>query len=400
MLERPAGNDPELEDTFLTDLKHEEGDLYQQVENADEAICFHDENGVLVFINKRAEVLLGYSRKDLANQNITTILDVENYHEIVRKALTTEKQECLLDLKANLITKSGENITVDILVQALKQNQKKVGIQLTVKDVKDRYNSGQPTFSDVQKLNLEIQKKYMKLEESSRIQSEFVSNISHEFRTPLNGIIGYSELLEDKVYGDLNGNQMAALQNIKACAADLLKMVQEILDLSRLKTYQLKLEFEVRSPEEIIYSAARAISPIAVAKGLKVETLISGQLPDIRMDFKRIYQVILNLANNAIKFTHEGSIQLGASLEGKHVKFFVKDTGIGISDELQELILHDVQNTDRRVNRFYGGMGLALSLSRRLVALHQGHFWVESQPGKGSKFLLTIPLKPQPVTRF
>lgn len=390
-------------DNILGELKKGSSAFFELIENANDAIYFHDPKGIVVFLNRCAEALTGYDRKEFANKHIGELFTETDAEQLNGKLQQTDNEVWRDYLTLTIRSKAGEEIPVELSVTPIKRGEKLIGFEGIARDLRGRQCSQEQlddSDAKVHLLNLQVQKKYMKLEESARIQSEFVSSISHEFRTPLNGIVGYAELLEDKVYGDLNGNQLAALQNIKACASDLLKMVQEILDLSRLKTQQLKLELEVCNPCELVEAACGAVAPIAKNKGLQLKVTTEGELPGIRVDFKRIYQVLVNLAANAIKFTKEGEIRISAEGDGEQVTFSVKDSGIGISQELQELILHDFRNNDGSINRYYGGMGLALSLSRRLVALHDGEFWVDSSVRNGSAFYFTIPLSPKPKKRF
>jgi len=190
----------------------------------------------------------------------------------------------------------------------------------------------------------------------------------------------------------MNPNQLAALENIKACASDLLKMVQEILDLSRQKTNQLRLQFEACAPGDLIEATSGTVAPIAALKGLQFKVSTAENLPLVRADFKRIYQVLVNLAVNAVKFTASGKIEIGASLTDDHVRFHVSDSGIGISEELQALIFRNATDDAGRVNRYRGGLGLGLSLSKRLVEMHGGTMWLRSRTSRGSSFFFTLPL--------
>ena len=379
---------------FFEDSKQSFFDL---IEKASEAVYFHDIEGTLIFLNSKAEQLTGYSREDLINKNMSAIFD-DNALSLISAKLKQEGKKTDEKLELSLLAKDGKRVPVELSLTPVKGSKKLIGYGVIVRDLSERKHDlevFEKRDAKIHQIILQIQKKYMKLEESARIQSEFVSKISHEFRTPLNGIVGYAELLEDKVYGNLNSNQLAALENIKSCALDLLKMVQEVLDLSRPKTNQLKLEYDFCTPRELVEAVGDTVGPIAKTKGLKFEVSFAEDLPTIRVDFKRIYQVLVNLVSNSVKFTKEGVVQVGAEWEENAVKFSVKDTGVGISSELKELIFHEFRIENGTMNRFYGGMGLALSLSRRLVELHDGKLWAESRTPQGCSFYFTIPLETQ-----
>jgi len=235
-------------------------------------------------------------------------------------------------------------------------------------------------------------KKYsQQLEELNRLQAEFIANVSHEFRTPLNGILGYTDLLRDGFYGEMTPEQLAVLHHIRDCGNHLLDLVNEVLDLSRLKKHQVPLELEFIPPVELIEAAAAAVQPLAKQKHLDLITRCGPDLPMLRLDFRRVYQVLLNLLGNAIKFTNEGRVEVGAYRDGKSVRFHVKDTGIGIAPEFGRHVFKDFRQKDG-TPRPFGGVGLGLSLSKRLVELHGGTIGYATKPGVGTEFYFHIPL--------
>jgi signal transduction histidine kinase len=228
------------------------------------------------------------------------------------------------------------------------------------------------------------------LEERNRLQTEFIADISHELRTPLSGILGYTDLLRDGMYGQMTAEQLEVLTHIRDCGYHLLDLVNEVLDLSRLKNHQVELELENVPPMELIDAAAAAVQALAKQKRLELLTKCEVDLPNLRIDFRRVYQVLLNLLSNAIKFTHEGSIELGARRDGKHIRFHVKDTGIGIAPEFVRHVFKDFRQMDG-VARPFGGVGLGLSLSKRLVELHGGKIGYTTKQNKGTEFYFLIP---------
>ncbi|MDZ7359245.1 MAG: HAMP domain-containing histidine kinase [candidate division KSB1 bacterium] len=236
----------------------------------------------------------------------------------------------------------------------------------------------------------EAEKQARELEERNRLQAEFIADVSHEFRTPLNGILGYTELLRDGLYGEMAPAQLEVLNHIRDCGHHLVDLVNEVLDLSRLKKHQVQLELESVLPVELIEAAAAAVQPLAKRKRLDLLTNCQADLPMLRVDFRRIYQVLLNLLSNAIKFTHEGSVEIGARRDGKKVRFHVKDTGIGIAPEFARHVFKDFRQSDGAVRPF-GGVGLGLSLSKRLVELHGGKIGYTTKQNEGTEFYFFIP---------
>jgi signal transduction histidine kinase len=237
----------------------------------------------------------------------------------------------------------------------------------------------------------EVKKYSQQLEELNRLQAEFIANVSHEFRTPLNGILGYTELLRDGLYGELTPEQLNVLHHIRDCGHHLLDLVNEVLDLSRLKKHQVQLELESISPVELIEAAAAAVQPLAKQKRLDLMTRCEPDLPMLQIDFRRLYQVLLNLLGNAIKFTNEGKVEIGAARDGKNVRFHVKDTGIGIAPDFAPHVFKDFRQKDG-TPRPFGGVGLGLSLSKRLVELHGGTIGYATKQGVGTEFYFYIPL--------
>lgn len=368
---------------------------FELVENASDAIYFHDVSGRLIFLNRQAEKLTGYKRHELLNRHIRTILQEDGERTVRSELRKNRVDRWRKNIELTLRTKKGETIPVELSMAPILKDKKLVGFEGIARDIRDRVwaqNVLHEQETKINELNLEIQKTNMKLEESSRIQSEFVSNISHEFRTPLNGVMGYVELLQDEVYGALNKNQVEALDNIKTCATHLLEMVQQLIDLSRIKSNQLTLEYEPCHPNDLVQATAGTVRPIARSKGLNIAIDVDTNLEPVLVDFRRLYQVFVNLAGNSVKFTSEGGIRIGAVKEGGHVRFYVLDTGIGVSAEMKEMIFQDFTQVDSSASRLYGGIGLGLSLSKRLVEMHGGRIGFETNQGGGSTFFFTVPL--------
>jgi len=252
---------------------------------------------------------------------------------------------------------------------------------------------------------------------ANRLKTEFLANISHELRTPLNAIIGYSELLLSQVYGELNQKQIDRLVRVNTGGKHLLELINDVLDLSKIEAGQMEISLAPMSVSEVIYDALADITPQAEAKGLKLILHLHPQLPTIQADAQRIRQTMTNLLDNAVKFTQSGTITVavdlvmlhdGLSLAGKRppdhlnvkdgewLSISIKDTGIGISYEDQAIIFETFRQADGSSVRKYEGTGLGLAITRQLVKLHQGHIWVESEPGKGSAFTVLLPFTPPP----
>jgi len=236
----------------------------------------------------------------------------------------------------------------------------------------------------------------VELERASRLKSEFLANMSHELRTPLNAVNGFSELLLEETYGPLVARQRRYVENILSSGKHLLQLINDILDLSKIEAGRMDLHVESFSLRQAIESAASVIQPLAQKKGLNVEVSIEPDLDAVELDPGKTKQVLYNLMSNAVKFTDSGKISISASRSpagGPWVELVVADTGIGIKPEDQLRIFREFEQVDGSHARRYEGTGLGLALTRRLIELQGGTIRVESQVGRGSRFVVRLPLK-------
>ncbi|MEE9170809.1 MAG: HAMP domain-containing sensor histidine kinase, partial [bacterium] len=228
--------------------------------------------------------------------------------------------------------------------------------------------------------------------ELNKVKTQFLSAVSHELRTPLNAILGYAELLGEELYGKLNEAQTNALGNIIDGGDHLLKLINELLDFSRIHKGKFRLYRESHSMRDIVEAAAATIRPAVAKKKLNFIESLEKDLPILFIDAQKIYQAMLNLLSNAIKFTDSGEVELSVYRNGNFLEFAVRDTGIGIASEDMDRIFEDFHQVDGSVSRTYGGAGLGLSLAKHLIQLHGGEIWVQSSLGEGSTFCFNLPM--------
>ncbi|MBY3033596.1 GAF domain-containing protein [Rhizobium leguminosarum] len=243
------------------------------------------------------------------------------------------------------------------------------------------------------KLFREIEEKGRELEAASRHKSQFLANMSHELRTPLNSVLGFTELLVDGVYGELPDRAKTTVARVQASGHHLLGLINDVLDLSKIEAGQLTLALEEYSVGQIVRSTITAVEPLARAKGLMLAATVAEKLPIGRGDERRLTQVLLNLAGNAVKFTDTGAIDILADAVDGHFEITVRDTGPGIAAKDQVLIFEEFQQVDSSSTKQKGGTGLGLAISKRIVEMHGGTIDVESVPGSGSTFRLKIPIR-------
>jgi signal transduction histidine kinase len=239
----------------------------------------------------------------------------------------------------------------------------------------------------------EIEQKSRELEAASRHKSEFLANMSHELRTPLNAVIGFSEVLSERMFGDLNEKQDEYLKDIHASGQHLLSLINDILDLSKIEAGRMELELTDFDLPMTIDNALMLIRERAARRSIALNTAVDERVGQVHADERKIRQVLLNLLSNAIKFTPEGGrIHVEARSVNESIEVSVTDTGIGIAPEDQEAVFEEfrqVGTAEKKVE----GTGLGLALSRKFIELHGGKIWLESQAGEGSTFTFTVPVR-------
>ena len=239
-----------------------------------------------------------------------------------------------------------------------------------------------------------------RLSQASRAKSEFLANMSHELRTPLNAIIGFSEVLKERLFGELNEKQVEYVGDILESGRHLLSLINDILDLSKIEAGRMELQTSSFSLGDTLRNGVTMVRERAARQRVELRLEIDPDVDLIEADERKMKQTIFNLLSNAVKFTPEGgSVEVRAARHDREVLVSVRDTGIGIAREDQERIFEEFQQAVRGKGGPQEGTGLGLTLARRFVELHGGKIWVESEPGKGSTFSFTLPLRaPAKVT--
>jgi signal transduction histidine kinase len=239
----------------------------------------------------------------------------------------------------------------------------------------------------------EVDEKGRELAIANEHKSQFFANMSHELRTPLNGILGFAELLADGLYGTLPAKALEILERIQKDGKHLLGLINDVLDISKIEAGQLTLALDSYSLQGIVETVVASTGSLARAKGIEVRPVVSPDLPVGYGDERRLTQVLLNLVGNAIKFTDTGSVEVRAESMDDHFIIAVQDTGPGIPPEDQARIFEDFQQVDNSITRQKGGTGLGLAIARRLVEVHGGRIDLESTPGVGSTFIISLPIR-------
>ena len=309
------------------------------------------------------------------------------------------------------LLKQSQLLTAELQARQAELTTKQGELHATNEELQEKAQLLENEKKQVENKNLEIEMARRALEEkaeqlalTSKYKSEFLANMSHELRTPLNSLLILSKLLASNQTGNLDEKQVEFARTINSAGTDLLSLINDILDLSKIESGTVTIELGEMPITQMRQNMERTFRQLAADKGLGFSIHVDPTLPEtIRIDEKRLQQVVLNLLSNAFKFTSEGQVTLDITLagtalsggvrrRGPSLAIAVTDTGIGIPEDKQKLIFEAFQQADGTTSRKYGGTGLGLSISREIARLLGGELSVQSAPGRGSTFTLTIPL--------
>lgn len=239
---------------------------------------------------------------------------------------------------------------------------------------------------------VELEAAKTKAEESDHLKSAFLASMSHELRTPLNSIIGFTGILLQGMAGPLSDEQTKQLSMVKGSASHLLELINDILDISKIESGRIQVYDEAFKVDLLLVMAVSSLRPFAEKKGLRLRHNIETDLPKLNSDKRRLEQILINLINNAIKFTNEGEINVNCYRKDDMLHIDVIDTGIGISEQDQVTIFETFRQIDTGLDRVKEGSGLGLAISKKLVELLHGTISVQSEPGEGSTFTISLPM--------
>ncbi len=315
------------------------------------------------------------------------------------------------------LLKQSQLLTQELQARQTELTRKQQELHATNEELQEKAQLLENEKKQVEAKNIEIEMARRAVEEkaeqlalTSKYKSEFLANMSHELRTPLNSLLILSKLLADNAQGNLNEKQVEFSRTINSAGSDLLNLINDILDLSKIESGTVTIEVGEMPMQNLKQHMERTFRQLAADKGLDFNVKFDGKLPQtIRTDEKRLQQIVLNLLSNAFKFTSKGSVTLGVRCADtgwspthpvlrnadRAIEIAVIDTGIGIPVDKQKLIFEAFQQADGTTSRKYGGTGLGLSISREIARLLGGELQVRSTPGEGSIFTLYVPLEAQ-----
>ena len=361
-------------------------------EVAPDAILEVDHEGTMRLVNEEAERLFGCSRTELIGRRVEELLP-ERYREAhlthrghyhghpVKRPMGSS-----LDLWARKA--DGTEFPVDIKLSPI-HTEDGLRIMCVVRDITERRRAE----AQIRSLNENLEQRNREVERANQLKSEFLASMSHEFRTPLNAIIGFSDLLREESAGKLNDEQKRFVGHISQGSRHLRTLINDILDLSKIEAGRMELQLEKFSALAAIEEVLAGVRPSAEAKRLRLESRASLTI-EISADRTRFKQILYNLLSNAVKFTPDGGvITVEAHANGGVFSMSVADTGIGIPPEEVESIFESFHQAAATTKGVREGTGLGLAITRRLVELHRGRIWVESEPAQGSRFVVELPVR-------
>ncbi len=348
----------------------------------------------------------------LAAVNIAIALRTAQAAERVRELLRqTQEQANELAVQQEELRQANEELqeqTAALRVSEENLQAQQEELKVTNEELEERTKALEIQRDAIREKNIElegarkeIEAKAKDLEQASRYKSEFLANMSHELRTPLNSILVLSQLLAENKKQHLDPKELEYARTINSSGSDLLELINEILDLSKVESGKIELFIESLYLDDVSAFVRKSFGPLADKKGLELFVNISKNLPEfIKTDSQRVFQILKNLYSNALKFTHKGSVTLNIykpkaenaeETAQNLIAFAVKDTGIGIPPEKLELIFNAFTQADGTTSRKYGGTGLGLSISKAFSELLGGRITVESHEGEGTVFTLFLP---------
>ena len=252
---------------------------------------------------------------------------------------------------------------------------------------------------NLNRMSEELGRLYGEIEAASRHKSEFLANMSHELRTPLNAIIGFSEVLLERMFGELNPKQEEYLKDVLSSGRHLLSLINDILDLSKVEAGKMELEPSAFNLPASLDGCLTLVRERATRHGIGLALTVDERVSDVVADERKVRQVVLNLLSNAVKFTPEGGRVAVELTQGEgEVEIAVSDTGVGIAPEDQAAVFEEFRQVGSDQSRKSEGTGLGLALARKFVELHGGRIWLTSEVGKGSTFAFTLPVRPWPAS--
>jgi diguanylate cyclase (GGDEF)-like protein/PAS domain S-box-containing protein len=388
------------------------------LEASNDIILIIDSYGMISFFNQRATEVLNYTKDDLTGRSIGSLIK-GNLLEAVQKEL--ERKSILTGYEVTIIGFGGREFDAVLNAIVLRDTggipSGSIFVIRSLKDERDLRKALEDKTRALEELNENLEKKVIErteelekinkeLEHTNHLKGKFISNMSHELRTPLNSILGFSDVLLGKTFGDLTQNQERYVRNIYSSGKHLLELINNILDIAKIEAGKYEMVYEIFAVDDMIGEVVNIMKTFAENKFIEIIVSAGEGVGNITADRVKLKQILYNLLSNAIKFTPEGGmvkvdVIKEKNIEGRYpwilpdieiVKFSVRDTGVGIGPDDTDRIFDEFEQANSSFSKKYGGAGLGLALTKKLVELHGGEITVESNLGEGSTFTFLIPV--------
>jgi PAS domain S-box-containing protein len=372
---------------FEAELRKNEEKYRAIIENIEEGYFEVNLRGNLIFFNESLCRITGHSKEELLGIDVRRNLDTKvavRLYRIFNQIYRTGTPVRMANFEIK--HKCGDRMVLELSASLMKDRRGgNIGFRGLIRDVTDRKHAEE-----------ELRRSKEAAEKANATKNEFLANMSHELRTPLNHIIGFSELILDGKMGTLNNMQSEYLRDVLSSSRHLFQLINDILDISKIESGRMHFELGTVKLKNVLNKSLMMVREDAVAHNITLSTNGISCPNTIEADERMLYQIMYNLLSNAVKFTPDGGkIKLSAREvdNGKYVQISVADTGIGINQQDQGRVFERFEQLDPTLTKRYKGTGLGLHLAKKMVEIHSGRIWVESEgEGKGSTFHFTIPV--------
>jgi PAS domain S-box-containing protein len=386
-------------------LRESEMKFRSVAQSASDAIVSSDNHGMIIAWNKGAQTIFGYDEEEILGKSLTVLMP-EQYQEPHKRGLERMRaggEGHILGKTIELagVRKDGTEFPLELSLAMWKTG---AGTFYTgiIRDITERKRAEQALQALTVSLEEKVKERTAELEVArdqalvaTRLKSEFLASMSHELRTPLNAVIGFSEVLSEKMFGELNAKQEEYILDILSSGRHLLSLINDILDISKVEAGRMELELSTFEISVLLEQAMALVRERAKRSGVQLTMEIDPRCAEFTADERKVKQVLLNLLSNAVKFTPRGGqVSMKASLIDNAMNISVTDTGVGIAPEDQQRVFEEFYQASGDYSRKREGTGLGLALAKRYVDLHGGHIWVQSEVGHGSTFIFSLPVRP------